>query len=92
MATSSVVMWYGGDLVAKAYRTYWVRPGGRCLGKSSYGLAHGFQCATGTRGLAAGPDRYEGRSRYNSLSPSGRPSGWLAAGEGPTAMVLKGLV
>ena len=42
-----------------------------------------------TRGLAAGPDRFDGRSRYNSLSPSGRPSGWLAAGEGPTATILK---
>ena len=31
-----------------------------------------------TRGLAAEPDRFEGRSRYNSLSLSGRPSGWLA--------------
>ena len=59
---------------------------------SSYGLARGFQRATVTRGLAAGPDRFKGRSRYNSLSPSGCPSGWLAAREGPTAMVLKGPV
>ena len=62
------------------------------LGMSLYGLAHGFQRATVTRGLAAGPDRFEVRSRYNSLPPSGRPSGWLAAGEGPTVMVLKGPV
>ena len=59
---------------------------------SSYGLAHGFQRATVTRGLATGLDRFERRSRYNLLSPSGRPSDWLAAGEGPTAMVLKGPV
>ena len=71
MATSSVVTWYGGDLVSKACKTYWGRPGGRCLGLSSYGLAHGFQRTTVTRGLAAGRDRFEERSRYNSLSPSG---------------------
>ena len=34
-----------------------------------------MQRATVMRGLAAGPDRFEGRSRYNSLSPRGRPSG-----------------
>ena len=45
-----------------------------------------------TRGLAAGPERFEGRSRYNSLSPRGRPSGVSAAGAGPTAMILKGPV
>ena len=45
-----------------------------------------------TRGLAAGPDRLEGRSRYSSLSPRGRPSGWLSVGEGPTATILKGPV
>ena len=45
-----------------------------------------------TRGLAAGPDRFDGRSRYNGLSPSGRSSGWVAAGEGPTATILKGPV
>ena len=92
MSTSSVVKWCGNDLIAKACKTYWVRPGGRCLGMSSYGLAHGFQRATVTRGSAAGPDRFEERSRYNSSSPSGRPPGWLAAGEGLTAMVLKGSV
>ena len=43
-------------------------------------------------GLAVGPDRFDGRSRYKSLSPSGRPTGWLAAGEGPTATILKGHV
>ena len=78
---SSVVTWYGSDLVAKACKTYWGRPGGRCVGISSisYGLAQGLQRTTVTRGLAAGPDRFDGRSRYNSLSPSGRLSGWLAA-------------
>ena len=45
-----------------------------------------------TRGLAAEPERFDGRSRYNSFSPSGHPSGWLAAGEGPTATMLKGSV
>ena len=35
LATSSVVTWYGGDLVAKACKTYWVRLAGRCLGMSS---------------------------------------------------------
>ena len=45
-----------------------------------------------TSGLAAGPDKFDGRSRYNSWSPSGRPSGCVAAGEGPTATILKGPV
>ena len=45
-----------------------------------------------TRDLAAGPDRFDGRSRYKSLSPRGYPSGWLVAGEGPTATILKGPV
>ena len=35
VAMSSLVTWYGGDLVAKACRTYGVRPAGRCLGMSS---------------------------------------------------------
>ena len=43
-----------------------------------------------TRGLAAGTDRFEGRPRYNSLSPRGLPSGWLCAEEGPTGTILKG--
>ena len=92
--TSSVVAWYGGDLVAKACRTCCVRPGGRCRGMSSasYGLVQGLQRATVTRGLAAGSERFEGRSRYNSLSPRGRPSGVSAAGAGPTAIILKGPV
>ena len=34
----------------------------------------------------------EGRSRYNSLSPRGRPSGVSVAGEGPTAIIFKGPV
>ena len=55
---------------------------------SWYGLEQGFQYAAVTRGLAPEPDRFEGGSRYNSLSPSGRQSGWLAAGEGPTAIIL----
>ena len=92
--TSSVVTWYGSDLVAKACRTYCVRPAGRCRGMSSgpYGLAQGLQRATVTRGLAAGPERLEGRSRYSTLSPSARPSGVSAAEEGPTAIILKGPV
>ena len=57
-----------------------------------YGLAQGLQRTTVTRGLAAGPDMFEGRSEYSNLSPRGRPSGWLCAGEGPTAMILKGPV
>ena len=94
VATSSVVTCYGGDLVAKVCRTYWVSPAGRCRGMSpvSYGLAQGLQRTTVTRGLAAGPDMFEGRSRYNNLSPRGRLSGWLCAGEGPTAIILKGPV
>ena len=63
MITSSGVTWYGGDLVAKACKTYWVRPGRRCLRISSYGLAYGFQRAIETRGLVVGQDRFEGRSR-----------------------------
>ena len=55
---------------------------------SWYGLEQGFQYAAVTRGLAAEPGRFEGRSRYNSLSPSGRQSGWLAAGEGPTVIMI----
>ena len=72
-----MVTWYGGDLVAKACITYCVRQAGRCRGMSSasYGLAQGLQRATVTRGLAAGPEIFEGRSRYSSLSPNGRPSG-----------------
>ena len=58
------------------------------MSSASYGLAQGLQRATVTRGLVAGPDRFEGRSRYNSLSPRGRPSG---TGKGPTAMSLRGL-
>ena len=92
--TSSVVTWYGGDLVAKACKTYCVRPAGICRGMSSasYGLAQGLQRATVTRGLAAGPERFEGRSRYSSLSPNGRPSGVSVAEEGPKASILKGPV
>ena len=58
----------------------------------SYELAQGLQRATVTRGLAAGPERFEGRSKYSSLSPNGRPSGVSAAGEGPAASILKGPV
>ena len=89
-----MLTWYEGDLVAKACRTYCVTPAGTCRGMSSasYGLAQGLQCATVTRGLAAGPERFEGRSRYSNLSLSGRPSGVLAAEEGPTAIILKGPV
>ena len=62
------------------------------MSSASYGLAQGLQRATLTRGLAAGPERLKGRSRYNSLSPSGRPSGVSAAEEGPAASILKGPV
>ena len=62
------------------------------MSSASYGLAQGLQRATVTRGLAAGPERFEERSRYNSLSPRGRPSGVSVAGEGPTAIILKGPV
>ena len=62
------------------------------MSSASYGLAQGLQRATVTRGLAAGPERFEGRSRYNRLSPRGRPSGVSVAGEGPAAIILKGPV
>ena len=62
------------------------------MSSASYGLAQGLERATVTRGLAAGPERLEGRSRYSSLSPTGRPSEVPAAGEGPTASILKCLV
>ena len=62
------------------------------MSSASYGLAQGLQRATGTRGLAAGPERLEGRSRYSSLSPNGHPSGVSAAGEGPATSFLKGPV
>ena len=62
------------------------------MSSASYGLAQGLQRARVTRGLAAGPGRFEGRSTYNSLSPSGRPSGVSAAEEGPTAIILEGPV
>ena len=52
------------------------------MSSASYGLAQGLQRATVTRGLAAEPERLEGRSRYSSLSPKGRPSGVSAAVEG----------
>ena len=52
------------------------------MSSASYGLAQGLQRATLTRGLAAGPERFEGRPRYSSLSPNGRLSGVSAAGEG----------
>ena len=60
--TSSVVTWYGGDMVAKACKTNCVRPAGKCRGMSSasYGLAQGLQRATVTRGLAAGPKHLRG--------------------------------
>ena len=62
------------------------------MSSASYGLAQGLQRATVTRALATGPERFEGRSRYSILSPSGRPSGVSAAEEGPTAIILKGPV
>ena len=49
------------------------------MSSASYELAQGLQRAPGTRGLAAGPEKFEGRSRYIRLSPSGRPSGVSAA-------------
>ena len=45
-----------------------------------------------SRYMARGPERFEGRSRYNSLSPRWRPSGVSAAWAGPTASILKGPV
>ena len=62
------------------------------MSSASYGLAQGLQRATVTRGLAAGPERFEGRLRYSSLSPGGRPSGVSAAEEGPTTIIFKGPV
>ena len=62
------------------------------MSSASYGLAQGLQRATVTRGLAAGPEIFEGRSRYSSLSPSGRPSGVSATEERSTAVILKGPV
>ena len=62
------------------------------MSSASYGLAQGLQRTTATRGLAAGPDMFEGRSRYSNLSPTGRPSGCLCAGEGLAAMILNGPV
>ena len=62
------------------------------MSSASCGLAQGLQCTTVTRDLAAGPERFEGRSRYSSLSPSERPPGVGAAEEGPTAIILKGTV
>ena len=62
------------------------------MSSASYGSAQGLQRTTVTRGLAAGPKRFEGRSRYSRLSPSGRPSGVSAAEERPTAIILKGPV
>ena len=62
------------------------------MSSASYGLAQGLQRATVTRGLAAGPERLEVRSRCSSLSPNGRPSGVSAAGGGPEASILKGPV
>ena len=59
------------------------------MSSASYGMAQGLQRATVTRGLAAGPERFEGRSRYSSLSHTGRPSGRSEAEEGPTAIILK---
>ena len=70
-----------------------MRKAGREMPTSAlYGLAQGLQRATVMRGLAAGPERFEGGSRYSSLSPSGYPSGVSAAEEGPTAVILKGPV
>ena len=62
------------------------------MSSESYGLTQGLQRATVTQGLAAGPERFEGRSRYSSLSPRGRPSAVSAAEAGPTASIMKGLV
>ena len=62
------------------------------MSSASYELAQGLQRATVTRGLAAEPEIFEGRSRYGSLSPSGHPSGVSAAKEGLTTIILKGPV
>ena len=89
-----MVTWYGGDLVAKSCRTFCVRPAGRCRGipSASYGLAQGLQRTIVTRGSAAGPETFERRSRYSSLSPRRRPSGVLETEEGLTLIILKGPV
>ena len=62
------------------------------MSSASYGLAQGLQRATVTRGLAAGPEIFEGRPRYSILSPNVRPSGVSAAAERPAASILKGPV
>ena len=62
------------------------------MSSASYGLAQGLQRATVTRGLAAGPEIFDGRSRYSNLFPNGRPPGVSAAEEGPTTSILKGPV
>ena len=62
------------------------------MSSAPYGLAQGLQRATVTRGLAAGPEILEGRSRFSTLSPSARPSGVLAAEEEPTTIILNGSV
>ena len=48
-----------------------------------------FAACRSYAGFSSRAGQFERRSRYNSLSPSGHPSGWLAAGEGPTATILK---
>ena len=60
------------------------------MSSASYGLAQGLQRATVTRGLAAGPERLEGRSRYSSLSPNGRPSGVIGGGGRASSKYLEG--
>ena len=62
------------------------------MSSASYGLVQGLQRTTVTQGLGAGPERLEGRSRYSSLPPNGRPSGVSAAEEEPTVSILKGPV
>ena len=55
---------------------------------------HGARAADCCRSryMARGPERFEGRSRYNSLSPRWRLSRMSVAWAGPTASILKGPV
>lgn len=51
------------------------------MSSASEGLAQGLQRVIVTQGLAAGIDKFERKSGYNGLSPSGRTSGMSAAQE-----------
>ena len=72
MATSSVVTWYGGEL---SVQDVLGEAGREMSGHVVVWVGARFSACYSDSGLAAGPDRFEGRSRYISLSPSGCPSG-----------------